>query len=146
MAGRNGRNGERMNLARRITDPRLLGPGIAAGRVVVGVAAIARPALLARTWVSEQRAAEPGVQVLARALGARDLALGALTLAACARGSAGARRATVGLGAFADGVDLAATVLAWPSLPARGRYLTLAATVGATALGVGAALMGRQDA
>jgi hypothetical protein len=111
--------------------------------VALGAVAIARPALPARAWVSAERATEPGVQVLARALGARDLALGVVTLAACARGSACARRATVGLGAFADGVDLAATLLAWRSLPARGRYLAVAATVGATALGTWAALAGR---
>jgi hypothetical protein len=78
------------------------------------------------------------VQVLARALGARDLALGVTGLARPAP-------ATAGLGAFADGVDLAATLLAWRSLPARGRYLALAATVGATALGAWCAVTGRQD-
>jgi hypothetical protein len=36
-------------------------------------------------------------------------------------------------------VDLAATLLAWRSLPVGGRYLALAATVGATALGAWAA-------
>jgi len=127
-----------MKLARRLIDPRIVGPGLAAGRVVLGVVAIARPDLPARVWVSEQRAGEPGVHVLARALGARDLALG-VTALACPR------RATVGLGAFADGVDLAATLLAWQSLPARGRYLALVATVGATGLGAWCVLTGRQD-
>jgi hypothetical protein len=120
----------RMNL----NDPRLTGPAIAAGRVVLGVVAIARPALPARCWVSAERAGEPGVQVLARALGARDVALGVVALAACARGSAGSRRATVGLGAFADGVDAAATLLGcraaaatWP-WPPRGAPLRSAHT------------------
>jgi hypothetical protein len=130
----------RMNL----NDPRLTGPAIAAGRVVLGVVAIARPALPARCWVSAERAGEPGVQVLARALGARDVALGVVALAACARGSAGSRRATVGLGAFADGVDAAATLLAWRALPRGSRYLALAAAGGAAALGAHAALTGRQ--
>lgn len=127
-----------MNVARRVTDPRTAGLGLAAGRVALGVVAIARPALPARVWVSEQRAAEPGVHVLARALGARDLALGVTGLARPGR-------TTFGLGAFADGVDLAATVLAWKSLPARGRYLALAATVSATALGAWTALTGHQN-
>jgi len=134
-----------MNAVRRAVDPRLIGPAIAAGRVALGAVAIARPALPARIWVSEPRSVEPGVQVLARALGARDMALGVAALAACARGSACSRRALVGLGAFADGVDLAATLLAWRSLPARGRYLALGATVGATTLGARAALTGRQE-
>jgi hypothetical protein len=128
-----------MKMAGRITESGVVGLGLAVARVALGVVAIARPALPARTWLSAERAAEPGVQVLARALGARDLALGALALAAAARGSTGARRATVGLGAFADGVDLVATVVAWRSLPARGRYLAAAATVGATVLGARAA-------
>ena len=127
-----------MNVARRALDPRIAGPGLAVGRVVLGVVAMTRPALPARVWVGEQRAADPGVQVLARALGARDLTLGVTTLAC-------PRRATVGLGALADGVDLAATLLAWRSLPARGRYLVLAATLGATTLGAWCVLTGRQD-
>jgi len=134
-----------MNAVRRAVDPRLIGPAIAAGRVALGAVAIARPALPARIWVSEPRSAEPGVQVLARALGARDMALGVAALAACARGSACSRRGLVGLGAFADGVDLAATLLAWRSLPVRGRYLAVGATVGATTLGAWAALTGRQE-
>jgi hypothetical protein len=134
-----------MNVVRRATDPRLTGPAIAAGRVALGVVAITRPALPARSWVSEERAADPGVQVLARALGARDIALGVVALAACARGSACSRRATVGLGAFADGVDAAATLLAWRSLPRGGRYLALVAAGGAAVLGARAALTGNQD-
>jgi hypothetical protein len=134
-----------MNVLRQATDPRLTAPAIAVGRVALGVVAITQPALPARSWVSAERAAEPGVQVLARALGVRDLALGALALAACARGSACARRATVGLGAFADGIDAAATVLAWRSLPRAGRYLALAAAGGAAVLGAHAALTGAQD-
>jgi hypothetical protein len=134
-----------MQLLRRATDPRLTGPAIAAGRMALGVVAIARPALPSLAWVSEERAAEPGVQVLARALGARDIALGAVALAACARGSACSRRATIGLGAFADGIDAAATLVAWRSLPRGGRYLALAAAGSAALLGAHAALTGTQD-
>jgi hypothetical protein len=133
-----------VNLVRHLTQPRLIGPSIAAGRVVLGAVAIARPALPARCWVSPERAAEPGVQVLARALGARDIALGAVALSAYARGSACSRSATVGLGALADGVDAAATLLAWRGLPRQGRYVALVAAGGAAALGGYAALTGRQ--
>ena len=47
-----------------------------------------------------------------------------------------ARRLTVGVGALADGVDMAATLLAWKDLPRGGRLMILAVTVGATGLGV----------
>lgn len=116
-----------------VTNPRALGTGIALGRVALGLAAIARPELPARPWVGAGPAATPAVQVFGRALGGRDVALGLAALAG--RGRPGARRLTVGLGALADGVDMAATLLAWKDLPRGGRLMILAVTVGATGLG-----------
>jgi hypothetical protein len=117
-----------------VTDPRTLGTGIALGRVALGIAAMVRPDLPARPWVGAGPAATPAVQVFGRALGGRDVALGLAALAG--RRRPGARRLTVGLGAFADGVDMAATLLAWKDLPRAGRLTILAVTVGATGVGV----------
>src|SRR3954451_21565414 len=54
---------------------------VAVARVALGVVALARPSVPARPWVGEP-ADEIGLQVLGRALGARDLVLGLGTLAA----------------------------------------------------------------
>src|SRR5690348_1882163 len=54
---------------------------VAAGRVALGVAALARPSVPARPWVGAS-ADELGARVFGRALGARDIALGLGALAA----------------------------------------------------------------
>ncbi|MGQ0842650.1 MAG: hypothetical protein ACT4QF_00810 [Sporichthyaceae bacterium] len=118
------------------TSPRTIGAGIALGRVVLGAAAIAKPALPAKPWIGAGPAAEPGVQVFARALGGRDIALGVLALASGGR----TRRLAVGLGAMADAVDMSATLLHWKDLPPRDRWGILAVTAGAAGLGTWAAL------
>lgn len=116
-----------------VANPRTIGTTIALGRIALGAAAVVRPELPARPWIGAGPAATPGVQVFARALGGRDVALGLAALAG--QCSPRARRLTVGLGALADGVDLAATALAWKDLPRGGRLMILAITVGATGLG-----------
>lgn len=115
------------------TSPRTVGTFIALGRVVLGLAAIAKPELPAKPWIGAAPAATPGVQVFARALGGRDVALGLAALAG--QRNPCARRLTVGLGAFADGVDAAATLAAWRDLPRGGRVLILAIAGGAAGLG-----------
>ena len=58
---------------------------VAAGRVGLGLAALARPAVVTgRPWVGPSGEGQAG-RVLGRALGARDLALGLGTLAALQR-------------------------------------------------------------
>jgi hypothetical protein len=114
------------------TNPRTVGTSLALGRVALGIAAMAKPDLPAKPWVGAGAAATPGVQVFGRALGGRDLALGALALAAR---TDRARRLTVGMGALADGVDMAATLISWKDLPRAGRVLILAVTAGAVGLG-----------
>lgn len=116
-----------------VSNPRTVGTSIALGRVALGLAAIAKPGLPAKPWIGAVPAATPAATVLGRALGGRDVALGLLALAAR---SDRARRLTVSMGALADGVDMAATLLSWKDLPRGGRMMILAVTVGATGLGV----------
>ena len=54
---------------------RILAGLISVGRLVFGVAFIAEPKLMERAWIGKQ-ARLPGAQLLTRAVGARDLALG----------------------------------------------------------------------
>jgi hypothetical protein len=119
----------------------------AAGRVGLGLAALARPGLLTGAWVGPSGDGLAG-RVLGRALGARDLALGLGTLAALRRppgpGTDQAARAWVSLAALADGADLLVTVGSWGRLPARQRWLVATAAGGAAALGLAAAAAATQ--
>ena len=63
---------------------------ISIGRLLFGVAFIAKPGVMEQAWIGKQ-ARLPGAQLLARAVGARDLTLGLGGLQALRRndGSAG---------------------------------------------------------
>jgi hypothetical protein len=109
-------------------DQAIIVRGLAGGRVGFGVVLTAAPLRLTRTWLGDD-AERTGAQILARSLGARDLALG---LGALASDRDHVERWVLA-GLVADAADLAAT-LATPSLPRRGR------TLGALAAGAGVAL------
>ena len=121
---------------------------VAAGRVALGVAALARPSVPARPWVGAS-ADELGARVFGRALGARDIALGLGALAAlriAPAGSAGAQAAGaqagawVAAGALSDALDVAITAAAWPELPRITRWLVAASAGGAAVAGAAGAL------
>jgi len=118
---------------RRMLSPRtarLLALAVAGGRAALGVTAIVAPDAVARPWIGDDGRG-PGRSVLARALGGRDLALGLGALLA-ARPD-GPLRGWVEAGGVADAGDVVATFLAFRHLPARGRWLVLAAAGGAVA-------------
>ena len=133
--------------------PRRGAAAVAAGRVGLGLAALAWPAIPARPWVG---AASGGLaaRVLGRALGRRDVALGLGALAAlrcpdggpgrtCGPGPAsepGPAAAWVAAGALSDALDVAATLSAWRELPRAGRWLVLGSASGASLAGASAAL------
>jgi hypothetical protein len=113
---------------------------VAVGRVGLGVTALAWPSVPARPWVGPS-ADELGAQLLARALGARDLALGLGALAAVWQAPAG--RSAGGwyaAGALSDALDAAVTVAAWPRLPRTTRWLVAASAGGAALAGAAGAL------
>jgi hypothetical protein len=104
----------------------LVAAGIAGARVLLGVVALCRPNLPARMWVADDDARRRAVQLLARALGGRDLALGLGALVALA--GCGPAAPWVAAGGLADAGDVAATVAAWRHLPpSRRRLVTLIA-------------------
>jgi hypothetical protein len=115
---------------------------VAAGRVVLGVTALARPSVPARPWVGAA-ADDVAARVFGRALGARDLALGLGALSAL-HGVAAEREsasAWVAAGALSDALDVTASAASWGELPRRSRWLVAVAAGGAALTGAAGALV-----
>ena len=124
--------------------PALLRQGavtVAAGRVALGLTALAWPAVPARPWVGAS-ADDLAATVFGRALGARDLALGLGALAAlrCPGAEPGSAAAWVAAGALSDALDVAASLASWRDLPRITRWLVAASAGGAALTGAAAAL------
>jgi hypothetical protein len=109
---------------------------VAAGRVALGLTALAWPSVPARPWVGAT-ADEVSVQVFGRALGARDLALGTGALLALQRQAAEPRAACawVAAGALSDALDVVASLSSWSRLPRTTRWLVVASAGGAALAG-----------
>src|ERR671921_643352 len=103
---------------------RILAGLISLGRFGFGVAFVAQPKLMERAWIGKQ-ARLPGAQLLARAVGARDLVLGLGGLQALRRddGSAGPWMAAASI---CDAVDVGATLAAGRGIPRGARNGVLA--------------------
>ena len=117
---------------------------VAAGRVAIGVNALAWPSVPSRPWVGAT-ADDLTARVFGRALGARDLALGLGALAALQRPSAEAGEtrsasAWVAAGALSDALDVVASLASWRELPRVGRWLVTASAGGAALAGAAGAL------
>src|SRR5918999_908459 len=103
---------------------RILAGLISLGRFIFGVAFITQPRLMERAWIGKQ-ARVPGAQLLARAVGARDLALGLGGLQALPRND-GSARPWLAAAAVCDAVDLGATWTAGRTIPRQARNGVLA--------------------
>jgi hypothetical protein len=103
---------------------RILSVVISVGRFLFGVAFIAKPTLMDRAWIGKQ-ARLPGAQLLARAVGARDLVLGLGGLQAVAREDGSARPWMAAAG-ICDAVDFGATWAAGRRIPRQARTGVLA--------------------
>jgi hypothetical protein len=128
----------------RIAVPSLLRRGataVAAGRVAIGVTALAWPSVPARPWVGAA-ADNVAARVFGRALGARDLALGLGALMALQdlAAEAGPARVWVAAGALSDALDVVATVSSWRELPRFTRWLVVASAGGAALAGIAGAV------
>jgi hypothetical protein len=117
-------------------NPAMLAKGIAALRIAIGATALAAPAAMAGPWIGAQ-VQHPGTQLLARAMGMRDVALGAGALLALVHGDDA--RDWVRLGALSDAVDAVLTAAAFRRLPTLGRWGVLASASGAALAGLWAA-------
>ena len=103
---------------------RILAGLISFGRFLFGVAFIAQPELMERGWIGKQ-ARLPGAQVLTRAVGARDLAVGLGGVQAVARGD-GSARPWLAAAAVCDAVDFGASWAAGRGIPRQARSGVLA--------------------
>ena len=113
-------------------NPRRGALALAAGRLALGVAVLAAPEKVTARWLGEH-AADPAVRYLARSLGARDLALGALVLATLDHPELGPRAQA--WCALVDSVDALATVAARSDLPLAGVAATVTVAGGAAGAG-----------
>ncbi len=111
-------------------NPVLTARLVAAGRIGFGAALILAPQRVSARWVGPD-ARHAGVHVLARGLGARDLALGAGALVV----PKAQLRPWVTAAIVADTADLVATLAAGNSLPLTGRMLVGALAAGGAGLG-----------
>jgi len=108
---------------------------IAAGRIAIGAAMLVAPRRAAASWLGPQTG-QGAASVLARAFGAREVAVGAGSLWALDRGDP--VRPWVMAGIVCDGLDTAATVLGARQLGLRRFVTTAAVAAAATAVGVAA--------
>lgn len=109
---------------------RQLARTVACGRIAIGVTALVAPSLPLRPWVGDLAGDRRG-KLLARSLGARDLALG-LGVILAMKHDAPVRGWVEGSG-MADAGDVLGTLLAFPKLPKGGRWLVLLSAAGAVA-------------
>jgi hypothetical protein len=107
----------------------------ARARIAVGAAFVLFPALAGRMWIGDDAARRP-VKVLARAFGARDLAIGLGVVIALDRGTP--VRGWIEAGAMSDAIDTAASLLAGDSIHPAIRWPAIA--IGAGSAAAGAAL------
>jgi len=104
--------------------------GLAANRILFGVAFLAAPAATGSGWIGRDAKRTP-VKLLLRAVGARDLVLGAGALAALTAERCDPR-SWMATQAVCDVADLAATFAARDSIPEAG-FRAAAALAGVSA-------------
>jgi hypothetical protein len=114
-------------------SPRRAASLLAMGRAALGLAVLAAPEAVTSHWLGDDNAAHPAVRYLARSVGARDLALGALALVTLDDQRV-ASQVLVAC-AVADSVDALATVAVRSRLPPIGAIGTVAVAGGAAAAG-----------
>jgi hypothetical protein len=117
---------------------RILAGLISLARFCFGVVFISRPKIMDEAWIGRQ-ARLPGAQVLSRAVGSRDLALGLGGVQAAVRNDGSARQ-WLGAAAICDAVDFAATWAAGRKIPRKSRGVVLPLAAGGAALSLLAAI------
>ena len=114
-------------------DPTLVARGLAGNRMLIGAGLTLAPQRAARRWIGPHSDSE-GAQLMARAVGARDVGLALGTLATLRRRSQ--RGPWLQAAALADGIDFAATLAAARSLPRGAAAFGLAMSGVSTVAGV----------
>jgi hypothetical protein len=112
-------------------EPRELALWHARGRQLVGAAFVLAPGLAGRAWIGSDASRRP-VKVLARAFGARDLAIGLGIVIALDRGAP--VRGWLEGAALSDAIDTLASLLAGNSIPPAIRWPCVALGASSTAM------------
>lgn len=115
------------------TDPVGVAQAVAAGRMGLAAAFCLTPGLALRAWPGHGAHTDPVAVMLARSVGARDLALGLGTLIAVRRRAP--LRGWLEAGVLADLGDAAAIVLAAPRLPRVRSIMAFTSAAGAVIAG-----------
>jgi len=116
---------------------RILAAVISLSRFVIGIVFIAKPKIMDQAWIGKQ-AKLPGPQLLSRAVGARDLTLGAGGIQAVVRDDGSAQQ-WLAAAAVCDAVDFGATYTAGRGIPRTARTSVLAVAAVGTVLSLIAA-------
>lgn len=115
-------------------SPRDLARAQALGRVLLGTALTVAPRPVASAWLGSRSARRSQTAVVVSAMGARDVGLG-LGVARALRDGHGAKP-WLAAGAFADAIDLLATLRARDELPAFGAAAITAMAGGSAVVGL----------
>ena len=113
-------------------EPRDAARLLAFGRIAIGAACVVAPRLAGASWIGPD-ARRPGTTVFARALGARDVLLGAMVLHTVDRPEVGQR--WLSATAACDAVDCAAAAAVRDELPAARGAFGMALAGGAAVAG-----------
>ena len=113
-------------------DARKVGIAVGATRVAFGAGMLLSPPRFTRSWTGPG-ASRRQSRVLGRALGARELVIGAGGLLAARSGDAGEMRRWFGLGAVPEALDVAITLTDGPRTPSRLMGALMAAATSAAA-------------
>jgi hypothetical protein len=119
---------------------------VAAGRVALGLTAMAWPSVPARPLVGAA-AGDVAGRVLGRAVGARDVAsaLGAPRALGHVAAEPGSACTWIAAGALSDCLDVLASLSSWRDLPRRSRWPVVASAAGAALTGATKALAVRSN-
>ncbi|HET7487792.1 MAG TPA: hypothetical protein VFJ85_07680 [Acidimicrobiales bacterium] len=101
------------------------------GRIALGATALLAPRLPLWPWVGDGESRRPAAKMLARSLGARDLALGIGPVLAMRHDAP--VRGWIEAGGLADAGDVVTTLVAWRHLPRRTRVVMLVIVAGSMA-------------
>ncbi len=123
---------------------RILAAVISLSRFVIGIVFIANPRIMDQAWIGKQ-ARLPGPQLLSRAVGARDLTLGAGGVQAVIRDDGSAQQ-WLAAAAVCDAVDFGATYTAGRGIPRTARTSVLAVAAAGALLSAIAAAGSRRPA
>ena len=117
--------------AKTLTTP------LAVGRTLFGIGFLAAPEEMSRGWIGRKAAKQGGTQLMVRALGARDLAIGLGALTA----GGDAVRSWAAAGVLSDGLDLVATLTA-DDIPETARIAVSVIAAASAAIGIAAVVKG----